>query len=195
MRSHINFDASSAARHMRGRFVDVLEDLTNREKSLVILSHLGILNQDLAHDFADGVEIQLKSHGEDRQIVKRIFTIVVEGCQNIRIHGERDEEGAQLTMLFLARTKTVYRLVFGNLMKNRDADVLLEYIHRLNDYDNRKLERLYAKVIHRSFLSIKDGPGLGLLLMRMRSHNVLDARIEPLSEQVSLFSVQTVINR
>jgi hypothetical protein len=191
----IDYSKSSIASKVRGEFVQLLDELTNQNSGHVVLSHFGLINQDLANDLADGVEQQLRSTGEDKRIIQRIFTIIVEGCQNVRIHGEKDDFGHQLAFVFLSRNKGYYRLIFGNLMKHQDRESLFNYIRRINAYSEQELDALYAKVIHLSFLSKKDGAGLGLLLMRMRSGNELQTEFITMNEQRTLFCVKARINR
>ncbi len=191
----IDYTKSVLASKVRNRFIQFLEELTEKDACHVILSHFGVINQDLANDFANGVEQQLKSTGENKRLIQRIFTIIVEGCQNVQIHGDKDDNGHQLAFVFLARKKSYYRLIFGNLMTLEEENKLNHYIERINAYTELELDALYAKVIHLSFLSKKDGAGLGLLLMRMRSENSLAIDFTPLDEKRLLFCVQTRINR
>src|SRR4051812_24399038 len=82
--------------------------------SHISVAHCGTINQDLIHRLSEYVEEMLVSAGAKKTVIKRIFSIVIEGLQNILIHGEKvgDE---RLAMLIVASSPTEYKVSMGNI--------------------------------------------------------------------------------
>ena len=62
----------------------------------------GRFPQNLISKISLTAEQFLIDRGEDKKIVKRVFSILLEGLNNIRIHGIRDELDRQLGYFILA---------------------------------------------------------------------------------------------
>src|SRR5680860_576854 len=77
------------------------DDYARRENGVIILSHFGEFSQDLVNSLSEGLEQIMRTNNVKKTIVKRMFSIMIEGLQNIRIHGAKDERGRQLGHLSL----------------------------------------------------------------------------------------------
>ncbi|MEY3237029.1 MAG: hypothetical protein RI883_1130 [Bacteroidota bacterium] len=186
---------SAIASDIRNSYLRYLEKFSKEEQRSIAVNHFGVFSQDLVNSIANGVEEIMVSSGDQKKLIKRVFSILIEGLQNIRSHGEKDELNRQLAFLFLCKNAASYKIVFGNIIQNEDRVILVEYLERINGLGLQELKDLYMNVLTNGFLSKKGGAGLGFLTMRIKSENVLKYSIENLDGKKSLFTVEILLNR
>jgi hypothetical protein len=180
---------------IRNSYLRYLEKYSMDEHRSVSVNHFGVFSQDLINSIAGGVEELMVSNGDQKKIIKRVFSILIEGLQNVRLHGESDELDRQLAFLLVCKNISSYVIVFGNIIQNEDRDVLITYLDKINKLNETELKELYFKVLSKGYLSKKGGAGLGFLTMRLKSQNVLTYTIDNLLDDKSLFKVEVLINR
>lgn len=180
---------------IRNSYLRYLEKYSMDEHRSVSVNHFGVFSQDLINSIAGGVEELMVSNGDQKKIIKRVFSILIEGLQNVRLHGETDELDRQLAFLLVCKNISSYAIVFGNIIQNEDKEILIEYLDRINKLNEIELKELYFKVLSKGYLSKKGGAGLGFLTMRLKSQNPLTYTIENLIDDKSLFRVEVLINR
>lgn len=161
----------------------------------VVVSHLGVFSQDLIHSLSVGVEELMGSFGDKKHIIKRMFSILIEGLQNIRIHGGLDDNADQIAFLIIAKNTENYKILLGNIVEKDDRSTLKSYLGNINNHDERELKNLYLKVLADGYLSKKGGAGLGVITMRMKAANELKYRLYDLSDGKSFFAVEVELNR
>ncbi len=173
-----------------------IKQLKSEGFSHVSVAHCGGINQDLIHRLSEYVEEMLISAGAKKNVIKRIFSIVVEGLQNILIHGERiGEDQEQLSMLIVASSATDYKVTMGNITATTERSKLLSYIEKLNGMDENEVKEFYLETLNNGLISDKGGAGLGFITMRMKSKNKLHCEFEELSESQLFFVITTVLQK
>lgn len=128
-------------------------------------------------------------------VVKRMFSILIEGLQNLRIHGELDETGQQTGFLLLSSDKHQYQLQLANIVKREESEALVTYTNSINGYSADELKEVYTSVLSNEFVSIKGGAGLGLILTRIKSGNPLNFDMVELDDEKDLFVLQITLDR
>jgi hypothetical protein len=186
---------SVIASDIRNSYLRYLEKFSIEEQRSIAVNHFGVFSQDLINSIANGVEEIMVSSGDQKKLIKRVFSILIEGLQNIRAHGEKDELNRQLAFLFLCKNTALYKIVFGNIIQNAERDMLVEYLDKINGLENQELKELYMNVLTNGFLSKKGGAGLGFLTMRIKSENILHYSIENLGNKKSLFIAEVLLKR
>jgi hypothetical protein len=186
---------SVIASDIRNSYLRYLEKFSIEEQHSIAINHFGVFSQDLINSIANGVEEIMISSGDPKKLIKRVFSILIEGLQNIKCHGEKDELDRQLAFLFLCKKQSSYKIVFGNIIQNEDREILVEYLDKINSLENDELKELYMNVLTNGFMSNKGGAGLGFLTMRIKSDNLLSYSIENLEINKSLFIVEVILNR
>ena len=176
-------------------FQDCNEKYTSVEKRVILVSHCGVFSQDLINSLVQGNEELMSSIGDKKILIKRVFSILIEGLQNIRAHGESDEDGRQIAFVIIAKEQETYKINFGNIIKIVDCDRVTNHIDNLNTLTPENVKMLYTKVLTEDMFSEKGGAGLGFITMKMKSNNPLSYSITALTDTYSLFSVEVLLNR
>lgn len=161
----------------------------------VLVSHFGVFSQNLVSSLTESVENLIISIGDKRMVVKRMFSILIEGLQNLRLHGELDSQGMQSGFLILSNDEHAYSLILSNIIKNEDVTTISNYIDAINAYSEEELKNKYTSVLSNEFMSEKGGAGLGLITTRIKSGNPLGYNIFPLSENQGLFVLKVTLDR
>lgn len=186
---------SVIASDVRNAYLKYLEKFSREELRSVSVNHFGVFSQDFINSIATSVEELMVSFGDEKKVIKRVFSILIEGLQNVRLHGEKDDFGRQLAFLFLSKDESTYKIVFGNIILKSDQDKLSSYLDLINGLEKEKLKEMYCKILSEGYLSKKGGAGLGFLTLRLKSENALNYYIEPLDNSKSLFTVEVLIKR
>ncbi len=176
-------------------FMNCMERYVSVEKRVILISHCGVFSQDLINSLVEGNEELMSSVGDKKILIKRVFSILIEGLQNIRAHGEKDENGKQIAFVLIAKEKDTYKLNLGNIINSIDVHTIVSHIDNLNSLSPSNLKMLYTKVLTEDMFSEKGGAGLGFITMKMKSNNQLNYSITTLSESQSLFSVEVILDR
>ena len=165
------------------------------EARVVLMSHLGVFSQDLINSLSEGIEEILISAGERKPVIKRIFSILIEGLQNIRIHGETDANNLQQGILIVARNDDSHKIFFGNLIETTGKDLMADRLRRLNLLSEDDLKTRYMEVLSNGILSNRGGAGLGFITMRMKSKSQLLYEFHTVSNELSMFTVEMTIQK
>lgn len=143
------------------------------ENSSVIIAHFGRFSQDLVNSISEGVEAILVSNDVKKGIIKRMFSILIEGLQNIRIHGGADPEDNQVGHVIVLRTDEKYKVSFGSYATDKDKEFLTKHLNDLNSKGMDEVKEFYLKVLSNGFLSSKGGAGLGFITIALKSKSAV----------------------
>jgi hypothetical protein len=176
-------------------YKSVLHKYAAQENRTILISHRGVFSQDLVNSLLDASEAILISSNEKKPLIRRIFSILLEGLQNIRIHGDLDEKNQKNGLVILAKDENSYRITFGNRVQKIRAEKMPEKLNQLNRLNEEELKSLYFKVLSNGIISNKSGAGLGFITMRMKSKLPLDFSFYAISEDNFIFVVEITVNR
>lgn len=167
----------------------------SKEGFSVAVSHFGVFSQDLINSLSSGVEDLLISSGDKKHIVKRMFSILIEGLQNVRIHGEKDQYDKQIGFLQIAKCDQFYKVIFGNILSANDKEALTHYLNNINEMSEAELKEMYLDVLSMGYLSQKGGAGLGFITMKLKSANKMKFDIESISDNKFFFCIEVKLER
>lgn len=160
----------------------------------VHLAHFGPIDQDLINSFTLNMEDFMVSGGDKKQLIKRVFSILIEGLQNILIHGNK-VDGEQQALVMIAYNERGYYLTLGNLAQKADNNRLTGYLDKLNGMTEEEVKAFYLQTLNNGLISDKGGAGLGFITIRMKSRSMLDYRFKDVNEELMLFTITSVISR
>jgi hypothetical protein len=159
----------------------------------IILSYVGELDQNKVNTISSMVESQMINAGINKSIVKKTFNIIIEILQNICLHGEKDNNGYQMTYFIIGKTENKFLIYSGNIVSNEIVDKLKTRINGIKSLNEVDLKQRYLEVLSNGELSAKGGAGLGFLTIALKTHNNIDFNFEILNKEYSLFSLQSSV--
>jgi len=161
----------SIERKLSERFEERYGRIQNDQKSTVIFSYIGDLVEGMTYTISNKIEEILLEKEVKKSIVKKLFSIVIEGLQNIRLHGEFDDEGQKLAAFICWKSHEKFYLSFSNLIDQSAQENLISAIAAINAMDKISLKQHYISIMSNGIMSKAGGAGLGLITMAMKSDN------------------------
>jgi hypothetical protein len=186
--------SNSIAEACQARFNEVANGYSQGNSTL-FASHFGEFSQELVNNLSTQVEERMFDAGDKKGAVKRMFSVLVEGLQNIRIHGHKDEHGNQNAFMAIGQMPSHYKLTIGNMVPVTAKDFLHSKIDDLNKLDEAGVKQLYMDVLTNGVISDKGGAGLGFITMAMKSKNKLGYHIKDINETLGFFTVEMTLDR
>lgn len=177
------------------RFDHLISYYVDEEGGSVYTSHIGEFTQDYVNAISAELEERMFEDGEKKAVVKKIFSIIVEGLQNIRIHGEEDSEGYQSSFFLLIKKEDSFVIFLGNLIPAKIEKDIEKRVETVNALDKSELKELYLNVLTNGVISSKGGAGLGYITMAMKSGNPLVFHIESINDSLSLYDLKVTVDR
>ena len=195
MNSMVESENNTIVTEINTIFNSYSKEYTDELGYSIVVNHLGVFTHDLINSLSVGMEESMATFGDKKHIIKRMFSILIEGLQNIRIHGGRDENGDQMAFLLVAKNNERYKILLGNIAEKEDRSTLKAYLGNINNHDEKELKALYLKVLAEGYLSKKGGAGLGVITMRIKSSKTLNYRLYNLPSGKTFFAVEVELDR
>lgn len=171
------------------------EVLSPESEGKVITAHFGAFSQGFIYTLTEEFEKLLVSHGDKRHVIRKLFSIMIEGLQNVRIHGQKDELGRQVSFLLITAYEDHYNLRMANLIQNAVQEKLEDYLSHINGCSLDDLKHTYLDILRRDFMSQSKGAGLGFVTTRIKSESLIEYNIHPVTENMSLFNFSIDVKR
>jgi Family of unknown function (DUF6272) len=167
-------------------------------KQNLILVYEGEFTQEITKSVLAMAERNMDAFGEESNIKRKVFNVMVECLQNICKHAEGfDTEmyGRNSAIFMIGKQLDEYVITSGNAIPNDKVSDLSRKLDQINSLDKDGLKELYKSVIKHNPLSDKGGAGLGFIDMARKSGKKLSFDFEPINDQLSFFSLRTTISR
>ncbi|MFD1550862.1 hypothetical protein DNU06_05330 [Putridiphycobacter roseus] len=177
------------------RFQEIFTSFNKSSDGKITVSHFGEFSQDLVNSLTISIENAMYDSGDKKGVVKRMFSVLIEGLQNIRIHGERDEYGTQVSFLVIHQNTDAYKICFGNLVKKEKIKKIEEILSFLNSEDQVVVKQRYMEVLSLGEISSKGGAGLGFITMALKTKQPISYHALPVSDELACLSIELSLPR
>ncbi len=172
---------------------DLFEDMQRNNLNYI---YRGVFTQCITDNILLLTEACMNCANEDSKIKKRIFTILVEGLQNVTRHQEIDGKNVSMDQagIFIIQNKADgYYITTGNPILNENIATLTRQLDKINGLDPEELKLFYKEVLNDNKISNKGGAGLGLIEMARKSGNKLDFDFSEINDKYSYFYMSTKV--
>ncbi len=176
------------------RFENKYGQIQSDPNSSIVFSYIGDLVEGLTFTISNKMEEKLMEMSVRKPIVKKLFSIVIEGLQNIRLHGEHDDEGQKLAAFICWHNQDKYFISFSNLMDQGDKEKINSIVSSINEKEKMELKQHYISVMNNGIMSKAGGAGLGLITMAMKSENIIRTSFTHLEMDLCIVDFNLQIN-
>ena len=156
----------------------------------------GKFNQEITDNILKLTETNLQRQEGQSKVKKRIYSIMVEGLQNITRHqddaGDIEKKEESLGIFVIQKVDSLYFITTGNIVENNVIPHLKSLIEKINGLNKEELKAYYKQVLSDGSLSDKGGAGLGLIDMARKSGNKLFYSFREVDKIHSYFYLHTV---
>lgn len=165
----------------------------------LILVYEGEFTQENTKIVLSMAENNMEKIGEENNIKRKVFNVMVECLQNICKHADEykkvsDDIEDHPAIFMIGKGDEGYVVASGNAMHTEKVESLKEKLHHINSLDKEGLKNLYKDIITKGTMNEKGGAGLGLIDMARKSGQKLDFDFEKIDNKFSFFSIQTKIS-
>lgn len=171
-------------------FQRLYEEFISLYDGRIVMSHFGSFSQDFVNSLAEGLEHIMINNGSAKILVKRVFSIMIEQLQNIRIHGHENEIEKQIGHVMVNENKGEYNMSFGNLVSKEDVDRLTSYFEHLNTLNEHEIKQKYLEVLGNGILTESNGVGLGLITVVMKSKSKIEYQFLDYNEKLDYLEMK-----
>ena len=163
-------------------------------QELVLLSHFGEFNQVKIDHLLRLTESAILEQGDKRQVMKRVYSVLVEILQNMAIHATRDRDNRMYGYIILTREDNHYVVESGNLVVAEARESLAHRINELNALDPAQLRKAYVDTLCNDDFTDKGGAGLGMLTVAKRAARPILFRIDTLNGPFAYLHMTVVLD-
>jgi hypothetical protein len=177
------------------RYQKICEEYSKPNTDKIINRHFGEFSQELVNTISNDIEMFMLDSTDKKSTVKRMFSILVEGLQNIRLHGEKGKDGHQTSFFAIDQGTDTYKIALGNLIYSKHNKNIETRITEINKMTREEVKILYMEVLTNGIISNKGGAGLGFITMAMKSDKNLDYFFDEINDELSCFTLIITLNR
>ena len=132
----------------------------------VIMAYNGTVSDELMLTLADMLKARLVAH-DDTKRSKLIFSVFMEGVQNLIWHGYGHEDNSG--MILITEVGSEITVMCGNRVAKSESEVLKERLIKIDGADKETIRQMYREGMSHSSEHEGPGAGLGLLEIARRS--------------------------
>lgn len=152
----------------------VLQSVAKSGNGKVMSDYFGSMDEDFIQGYCARLEEEMFASGEAKSTIKKVFAVLIEGLQNISIHGVSVDELLHPGANIIIESADQFTLHFMNLMETSYIPKMKTYLDKLNGMNKEETKELYMETLSNGLLSEKGGAGLGYLTMRLKSLHTID---------------------
>lgn len=166
----------------------------------LILVYEGEFTQENTKVVLSMAENNMEKIGEENNIKRKVFNVMVECLQNICKHADEykkvvtEEVEDHPAIFMIGKGDDGYVVASGNAMLSDKVEALKDKLHHINSLDKEGLKIFYKEIITKGSMNERGGAGLGLIDMARKSGQKLEFDFEKIDTKYSFFSLQTKIS-
>ncbi|HLV43080.1 MAG TPA: SiaB family protein kinase [Brumimicrobium sp.] len=179
---------------INGIFQELHSDFSDRNDEYIVMSHFGEFSQDLVNSLSEGLEYIMHSKKAPKVTTKRMFSIMIEGLQNIRLHGARSAGLKQLGHVMILEDSGVYSVSFGNIVNAESKEILSSHLNKINSMDSSEIKDFYLSILSNGQMTEKGGAGLGFVTVALKSKSKIKFHFIDFEEDKFYFEMRVTLN-
>ena len=164
----------------------------------LILVYQGDFTQESTKSILAMAERNLDSSGEEGNIKRKVFNVMVEALQNIVKHSDELVDGqmrSHAAIFLIGKEANRYTIMSGNPIRKGNVAGLEQKLNHINSLDKEGLKELYKEIIKNTTISEKGGAGLGFVDMARKSGEKLAFDFPEMSADYCFFCLTVHVPR
>jgi hypothetical protein len=156
----------------------------------VIMAYNGTVSDELMLTLADMLKARLVAYDDTRRS-KLIFSVFMEGVQNLIWHGNRHEDNSG--MILITEVGNEITVICGNRVARSESEILKERLRKIEGADKEMIRQMYREGMSQSGEHEGPGAGLGLLEIARRTSQPIRYSFEDVDQNsVDFFLAATI---
>jgi hypothetical protein len=176
--------------------MNVFEYYTSIKNDNVLVSYKGPVTDVLLAEISRDLR---NLTTKDPKAGKKLFSVFIELAQNISYYSAEvnhlGEKSDKVGILLITQSDTEYFLTAGNLVDNKNVELLLEKCKVVNSLSHDDLRKYKREVREAPKGEGSRGAGIGIIQAALTSDNPLDVEAVRVNDNFSFFSLTVKIDR
>lgn len=179
-----------------GFIKSVLNVYDEMSQNGINIVYLGEFHHQITKMFTSMAEDDLDRKDEERTIIRRVYSVMVETLQNMSRHSDEiaDKFNIGKGLFMIGKKDDSYYVITSNKVSNAKTKTLESAILEVNEASRDELKDMYKKQMTDGKISSKGGAGLGLIEIAKRTRNKLVYEFLPLDKESQFFILKAEIN-
>jgi hypothetical protein len=161
---------------------------------LPLFVHSGNYNYQMVNASLISLRQYLEANISKKTTVRKIYSVLVECIENIYRHGHAIENDNGLKSVFgyviLGLLNNRFHIWSGNFIKNTEVDKLKEFLNTTIIANSDTLQDNYNYILNTGELSEKQGMGIGIIDIALRTKEPLKYKIVAADKNLSIFALE-----
>ena len=138
---------------------------------------------------------EIDSCGIKSNLKKRIYSIIVEGLENVLKHGIPNIGSSLINVIFkLSLKDTLFTISIDNKIENSKIENLTKKLSYVNELDVEEIKELYKSLIRKNRISEQGGAGIGIVEIAKISKRKINYSFANIDDKYSTFHLKAEIN-
>lgn len=159
----------------------------------VILNYEGPIEFETTEKLLQKVKADLEAHDIKKVLKKRVYNIMVECVENMLRHKAGDPGTDVHPYIKVEKGNDKYMVTAGNLISNSEVNLLKEKLEMVAKSDKAELQKMYEDQINKDVVPEKNGAGLGIITIALKSNNRIAHDFYPVNKLLSVFELCVTI--
>jgi len=165
----------------------------------VLINFSGRFTQEIIEELGDAVKKYLENEATSQNDTYNVFAVFIEQTQNIKNYNARKcgsltgERISNSDIVAIGKSDIGYFVTSGNIVENKDIDLLMSKLDEISKLDKIGLKKLYKEQLKKDILPGSTSAGLGLIDMARRARRPLEYSMVRIDENVSFFTLKVYI--
>jgi hypothetical protein len=185
----MNLNADQIVSRCKEQFESLLS-YYNESEFEILYNYFGPLDQGTTYEISNEVELLLYESEDSRSTIKRIFSILIESLQNIRLHSLKNVVKDELAGVIVSRQNKIYEINILNLADENSKLILEQRIDAINRMNSNKLKSRYIETMTDGVISDKGGAGLGIITIAMKSKEKISYDFHKIAPGLYIFEIR-----
>lgn len=161
----------------------------------ILISYVSSFERRTLSDLSTKIESLLHCFGESSALVNKVFSISVEGLENIITHGIPTKNNCIEGHYILFKSDEKYVLSLGNYVSKKQKEYLASYLASLNSMTHERIREMYRDILAESIKNGKVEIGLGFVTMIMKSRHQIQYQCLQMDNELFYFERRVSVDR
>ena len=174
-------------------FSELYYEFSESNSSKVLLSHHGKFTDELVNGITETLERMLTIKDCSSTTIRRMFSIVLEGLQNICLCSKKDGNGDQFGHLMIKELDGKFCVSIGNIIDTNSKPTIQQHIDKLNGMEYPQLKEFYSRNIFNGYSLVDRCTKLGFNTIALKSKSQINYQFHNFENNGSCYFEMSVV--
>ncbi len=173
-------------------FVNELYNIMSENQ--IFMTYLGDITPDITNSLIKAVKYDNSNFTHGPAAKKKIYKVIVESLENVCKHAVRLEKELRPAIFLIGKNEDAYHVITGNYLYQEEIPPFNKLLGEINTLSREEIKARYNNILLNGEISDKDGAGLGLLDILLKSNGKLDYEFIHIQDNLSFYVLKVKVD-